>query len=487
MKKQTIFALLVAFALGATAEARPFDVTLWRGETAAFRFWGSSELGKDAPKEFTLKRGTLKSVKYAPSPKSLERLEKLDRVVWDEDEARPDVIEVSVPSSTKAGVYTCGELRVKVLDRFLPPAKEWKYFLDLWQHPWAVARIHDVKPFSRGHYKAMKKSWEVLATAGQKTLTVTLVDEPWNHQCFDAYHSMIGRVKKADGTWEFDYSIFDEYVEFGRACGIGPDIACYTMCPWNYVCRYENEKGEVQAVTCNPGTKEFEDFWGDFLVDFAAHLKAKGWFEDTYIAMDERTPEDVKNIATFIQKKVPGMKIAMAGNRKPSDFVGITIDNYSQLLDYVTPEFMKEVKERQAKGYKTTYYVCCIPYFPNTFLSSGDGEAFWMGAFPGVIGLDGMLRWAWNSWPKNPKEDASYDFWASGDTFLVYPDGEPSWRFLELRSGIIAAEKLRILKEQNLFTKEIGELEKIYKVQEAIQNKSDFKDIRGKTLQIVNQ
>ena len=110
-----------------------------------------------------------------------------------------------------------------------------------------------------------------------------------------------------------------------------------------------------------------------------------------------------------------------------------------------------------------------------------------MGAFPGVIGLDGMLRWAWNSWPKDPKEDASYDHWAAGDTFLVYPDGEPSWRFLELRSGIVAAEKLRILKEQNLFTKEIEELEKMYKPQEAIQNKSDFKGIRNRTLQIVNQ
>ena len=78
----------------------------------------------------------------------------------------------------------------------------------------------------------MRPVWELLASAGQKTLTVTLLDRPWNHQCRDAYGSMIGRTKKDDGSWVFDYSIFDEYVTFGRSCGLGPHIACYTMCPW---------------------------------------------------------------------------------------------------------------------------------------------------------------------------------------------------------------------------------------------------------------
>ena len=42
----------------------------------------------------------------------------------------------------------------------------------------------------------------------------------------------------------------------------------------------------------------------------------------------------------------------------------------------------------------------------------------------------------------------SYGNWRAGDTFLCYPKGEPSWRFLELRNGIVAAEKFRILREQ---------------------------------------
>ena len=99
------------------------------------------------------------------------------------------------------------------------------------------------------------------------------------------------------------------------------------MCPWGNRVSWQDESGKTVWVEAPPGSKEFKDFWGDFLVDFSAHLKAKGWYEDTYIAMDERKPEDVKIIADFIQEKSPGMKIAMAGNCNPSKFKGIQIDN----------------------------------------------------------------------------------------------------------------------------------------------------------------
>ena len=41
---------------------------------------------------------------------------------------------------------------------------------------------------------------------------------------------------------------------------------------------------------------------------------------DASIAMDERDPKDVKIIADFVQRHAPGMKISLAGNKKPSEF-----------------------------------------------------------------------------------------------------------------------------------------------------------------------
>ena len=205
------------------------------------------------------------------------------------------------------------------------------------------------------------------------------------------------------------------------------------------------------------------------------------------MAMDERAPEDVKKVSDFVRRHAPGMRISMAGNRKPSEFDGIDIDIYSQVLRDMTDDFLKEVPARRAKGFVTTHYVCCAPTYPNTFMSSGPGEAFWLGAYPAMVGLDGFLRWAWNSWPQNPKEDATYWNWRAGDTFLCYPGGEPSWRFLELRNGIIAAEKIRLLREAGLFGEEIAKVAALYKASEAVANKSDFTKIRQRTLDVVNR
>lgn len=464
MKK--LLGMTLALA-AAAAGARTFEVTAWRGETVAARVPDFCELG-ETPDGLTIRHGVLKKVKYAPEPESLQRLEAYDRVKWtkDDDDDGPRVVEIAVPADAKPGAYDCGMMRVTVIDRVLPPAKEWKYYLDLWQHPWAVARLAKAKPFSKKHYAAMKPVWELLATAGQKTITVSILDQPWDHQCRDAYHSMV-----ADG----DFRLFDEYVQFCLDCGLGPDISCYSLCPWTLGKTIDED--------------ELEKRWGTFLDKFAAHVKAKGWFEHTIMAMDERKPEDVAKVARFVQRHAPGMRISMAGNRKPSDFKGITIDVYSQVLfaDCVTPEFLAEAAERRAKGHVTTHYVCCSPTYPNTFLSSGPGEAFWCGASPAFLGLDGFLRWAWNSWPQNPKEDATYWNWRAGDTFLCYPKGEPSWRFLELRNGIIAAEKVRLLKEQGLFADEFAKVAALYDVKQANGNACNFRNIRQKTLELVNR
>ena len=486
MKLKTLVVAAVAVAGAFALQARTFEVTAWRGETVAARVPDFAELGK-APDGIKVRFGVLESVKYAPTVESLQRLEVYDRVEWNSDDDGPRVVEVSVPADAKPGVYSCGMMNIRVVDRVLPPAKEWKYFLDLWQHPWAVSRYHDVKPFSKKHYAKMRPVYELLASAGQKTITTTILPEAWDHQCYDAYGTMIGRVKREDGTWQFDYSVFDEYVEFCRGCGLGPAICCYTLCPWGYVVRWQNAKGETESCVAKPGTKEFEDYWGVFLQAFATHLKQKGWFEQTYISMDERSIEDVKLIGEFVQKHAPGLRISMAGNQLPSQY-GVTIDDFCMILsDKINADYLKEAAERRAKGMVTTYYVCCWPLYPNTFMSSGPGEAFWLGAYPAMIGLDGFLRWAWNSWPKDPKKDATYWAWTAGDTFLCYPDGEPSWRFMELRNGIAAAEKVRLLKEQGLFKEELAKVAALYKQDEATANKSNFVKIRQATLDVVNK
>src|SRR5690606_7163575 len=139
----------------------------------------------------------------------------------------PVWLSFDIPSDASPGVYTStlrlhakGEetkkldLSIEVLPQTLPTPDEWTFHLDMWQHPSAVARVHGVEVWSEEHWALMKPPMKMLANAGQKVITANLNKDPWNNQCFDPYEDMIRWTKKADGRWEYDYSIFDRWVSF---------------------------------------------------------------------------------------------------------------------------------------------------------------------------------------------------------------------------------------------------------------------------------
>ena len=107
---------------------------------------------------------------------------------------------------------------------------------------------------------------------------------------------------------------------------------------------------------------------------------------------------------------------------------------------------------RKAEGKNTTIYTCCSSHKPNTFTFSVPAEGAWYGFYVAQSNYDGYLRWAYNSWVKEPLHDTRFRAWPAGDTYMVYPYGRSSVRFEKLIEGIQANEKARILRKE--FTKE---------------------------------
>ena len=482
-------ALAAAATLSAAAFARTETITVWRGETAARRIHDHTVLGK-VPDGISIRSGTAHKVDYLTSWCGYEYRSAADRVVWGSDAPGPKFVEVKVPADAKPGEYVCGDLVVCVIDRVLPPPREWKFYLDIWQHPWAVARWTKTKPFSKEHYAAMRPLWELLATAGAKALTMTISDMPWNKQCYDAYRSMVGHVKRADGSWKFDFSLFDEYVEFGRSCGLGPLIDCNSPCPWDHLVYWQDEKGETHSCRAVPGTPEFADYWGDFFLEFGRHMKEKGWLGDVVIGIDER-PDDAKTVMDFVRARCPGVRFTLAASKPPSE-LGLDVELFGTCLHHVDEKYLEEARTRRAEGKITRFYFCNLPKHPNTLMSCRTSEAFWLAVYPFFSGLDGLSNWAWNSWPQNPMVDASYTGigwgWPAGNTFLVYPDGSPSYRFLEFRTGRQCAEKLRILKEAGdpKAAEAVKRIERRYNLQDALSDKTDWFYTELLTLEAVN-
>ena len=373
---------------------------------------------------------------------------------------QPVWMTVNVPSNAKPGKYR-GKLTVSssnaksrslpveliVSDHILPPDSDWAFHLDLWQNPYSVARYENVPLWSEAHFKAMRPVRRMLAEAGQKSVTTTIMNRPWNGQTEDAFGSMVTKIRRIDGTWLYDYTIFDRWVEFMFSLGIDKQINCYSMIPWalefDY---YDQATSSNTTIQATPGSQEYNEYWGSFIADFARHLKSKGWFEKTMIAMDERPMESMQAVLSLIRNIEPGFKISLAGNYHEP--INHEIADFSEGFA-PKKEFPESAKaKRKELGLTTTFYTCCAEAHPNMFVISNPDEAAWLGWFAQADGYDGYLRWAYNSWTLDPLTDARFRTWPAGDCFVVYPGGRGSVHLAKLTEGIQDFEKVRILRAQ---------------------------------------
>lgn len=371
---------------------------------------------------------------------------------------RPLWLDIRVPQDAKPGTYkgtltvnSDGQaftlpLSVQVCSRVLPEPSEWAFHLDLWQNPYAVARYFNVPLWSKAHFDHMRPIMKLLADAGEKVITCSIIQHPWNSQTYDPFESMIAKMRQIDGTWKYDYTVFDRWVQFMMDLGIDKQIDCYTLVPWHYVFDYYDcATNSTKQVKCEPKQQAYRELILPFLKDFAAHLKAKGWFDRTCIAMDERPMDQLQAAWEVVREADPGYRIEGAMNYKVGETglidqmhdISISYDDAHVPVDYLNA--------RRAKGQKTTFYTCCGPDRPNTFTFSDPAESAYLGWHASTLGFDGYLRWAYNSWTARPCQDSRFITWASGDCYLAYPTGS-SIRMERLTEGIQAYEKLRILR-----------------------------------------
>ncbi len=395
----------------------------------------------------------------SPSQMSPDLLKKANNFGINSQETKPIWIAVEIPPQAPPGVYkgtisvesTSGTVNhaisLEVINKSLPAPSAWSFHLDLWQNPYAVARFNRVKLWSQEHINLLKPLLTMLAQAGQKCITTTLIEDPWAGQTFDPYGSMIKWVKKADGTWSYDYSVFDLYVNLAMESGIKEQINCYSMVPvGNKFSWFDEKSSKTITIESIPGTKAYEDMWRSFLRDFKAHLKAKGWLNKTAIALDEREEEEMEKMFVFLKEAAPELKISMAGFYYGK--INPAIYDFSSNWRHVDTLAGDVIDARRRSGLKTTYYVACGIPKPNNFTFSPPAESCYEGWFASAMGFDGFLRWAYNSWPENPLLDSRYIRWPSGDTYFVYPNAQSSVRFERLREGIQDYEKIRILRKE---------------------------------------
>ena len=358
---------------------------------------------------------------------------------------------------------------LKVYPFTYPEPGKGKFYLDLWQHSSNIARHADVKMWSPEHFSVIKNYLESLAALGQKALTIVVTEAPWNGQrCYDdkihlgnLFEYSIVHVKKdKKGSFVYDFSDMQRYIDIGRECGICDEISLYGLINiWG-----NDEAGFNKLAPDYPDgirLRYFDEASGEYRYAHSAkeideYIKAleqyfvsTGQIDIVRVAADE--PGDVdafRKSLSHLASVAPAFKYKAAINH--ASFIGEfgkEIYDFAPHIGCLSKEYAKIAEyKRKMTGKRFIWYVCCGPEYPNTFIASPLTESYFIGVITSYFKLDGFLRWDYTVWSEDPRKDVNIKEWPAGDSNFVYPgyDGRPllSLRYYALMRGIRIFELL---------------------------------------------
>lgn len=390
---------------------------------------------------------------------------------------QPVWVEFEIPAGTKAGTYTgtlsatadgieepvVFQCQIRVQGAELPESFGSTFDIELWQYPYTSAEYYDVEPFSPEHLEIMKSSMLKYKEIGGHAITASIVEEAWSGQTYSEnevhYPSMVKWTKTGD-SFTYDYTDFDAWVEFNKSLGIGDKIVLYSIAPWHNSFTYW-ENGKLTYERFTPGSERYSRVWKDFLEDLVAHLMEKGWFEESYIGIDERgftsaafdLIESVKNIHAECLKTAGAMDSFVEKKDLAMRVTDLNVGDTAAAAH--ASEFAQLLQEREEKGLRTTLY-SCTGHRPGNFSLSAPVESYWSIINAGKMGTAGFLRWAYDAWVEDPLRDTTHRLFEPGDCFLIFPDekdadnptSKSSVRLERMAEGVRDVNKLKLMEEE---------------------------------------
>ena len=431
-------------------------------------------------------------------------------------------VSVSVPESASAGVYT-GELKavsgtdtvatftytLTVYDLVQP---EISSTVDLWMWPYNSIRYYSGKTteeyygqevmedidwetlynthLDKKYFPALESELELYAKAGGDTVFAQVNE--YNRTNGDPYPSLVKWIKNTDGTMSFDYTDFDKWVELNFKHGIDKEIKCYAMGVFsNNIVYYDMSKKKVMCFPDSTGGGYWKRYWAMFLDDFIAHLEKKGWFDITYMAMDEKDYKITKAVIDEVKlhknKKGESLKIATAVATFDCEELFDDIDDLSLAYGMSGGRLVNIVEDRNKKGLITTLYTCG-PQGSSMLNDAGQSAESIHTTYK--EGTNGFLRWALQKYNANPFETSKNynEELCAGDCYLIYPSSDNSMkaqstpRYEKLCEGLRDIEKMRYLENNLTYIKN-----SVHDDMLETQHATDFRAVINKYSQILSE
>ncbi len=365
-------------------------------------------------------------------------------------------VSIKVPENTRAGVYTAtlsavsGDTVLAEFDYTLTVydivQPELQSDVDLWMWPYNSVRyysgltteeLYETEDYNASvdwtrlwntrldekYFPALESELELYAKAGGDAVFAQVNEK--NRTNGDPYPSLVKWTRKKDGTFSFDYTDFDKWVELNFKHGIDKQIKCYDIGQWKYhIVYFDEAKDKVEAREYYTSDKFWREQNGAFLEDFIKHLDEKGWFDITYIALDEKDYNITKNVIDLVKqyknKDGKTLKVATAVASWHCEELFDDIQDLSIAYGMMCDKMERIMEERAAKGYITTIYTCGPQ---GTSMMNDPGQSAESIHQTYKIGATGFLRWALQKYNADPYF-SSYNYvesLCSGDMYLIYP------------------------------------------------------------------
>jgi hypothetical protein len=273
---------------------------------------------------------------------------------------------------------------------------------------------------------------------------------------------MLTVIKRVDDSWSIDFTKFDMWVEFMLELGIDREISCHMSgAPTQSLVYFDQAEDALKTVDVQHDSKESGEYLRTLVELLSEHLKEKGWHNKAAICVKESGKERLRRVANAAAKADSTLRFCYLGNYFPD--VDGSVERYS--VAQLQPALSAKQKAARAQEGKTTsFYQPCSDVQPNTYLFSPAAEAAWIGWYAAANGFDGYTRQTFNSWGKNPLQDARGARYPAGYAALVYPEGRTSVRLERLIEGIQDFEKVKMLQRQFEQTNNVVMRERLQRV-----------------------
>jgi len=246
-------------------------------------------------------------------------------------------ITVTVPKDTKPGTY-CGSVSVSadgLISTMVPlrlivsgwcvaDPKDWRVHNFAYISEDAVAQHYGVSLWSAKHLQLLSKSMALMAEINSRQVLVNMAINFYGDNKGDLsssnMQSMVRWITQPDGSYKYDFSIFDKYLDM-VAQVIGKPTLLRINC-WGEAIKKDGQLIHNGAVTSVsrldpatgkiepmkqpvPGTEESFAFWKPVLDELRKKVEARGWWDITAMGHNSYCYAPIPEVASVYKRIWP--------------------------------------------------------------------------------------------------------------------------------------------------------------------------------------